>query len=76
MTTEGDYRGSCVVRLCFSPSEDGRGFGALTTENCDVPCVRGYSTTVSASALQAEDVGSIPITRSQIERIQISDGGD
>ena len=29
------------------------------------PTIRGYSTTVSASAFQAEDVGSIPITRSK-----------
>lgn len=30
--------------------------------------ISGYSTTVSASALQAEDVGSIPITRSNLKR--------
>ena len=29
------------------------------------PTIRGYSTTVSVSAFQAEDVGSIPITRSR-----------
>ena len=37
------------------------------TTSCDFGhFISGYSTTVSASAFQAEDVGSIPITRSNL----------